>query len=156
MSEAPSAPTQEQLDRFAELFNQSQTIRYFGARVSFPEGQKVLVELPEVRIEQRGGLGTLAVNGGIIAALFDFAIGCTTALVDPTRRAATVQLSMSFERPVRGDSLRVEARVNTAGTTTLFSSARLYDAQGQVCARSQGVVQLSRMKWAAGDSPAVN
>jgi uncharacterized protein (TIGR00369 family) len=156
MSEAPARPTQAQLDRFAELFNRSQTIQYFGASLSFPGGDKVLVTLPGIRPEQRGGLGSDAVNGGILAALFDFAIGCTPALVDPTRRAATVQLSMSFERPVRGDSLRVEAVIDTAGTSTLFASARIHDAHGQVCARCQGVVQMSRMKWASGESPAVN
>jgi uncharacterized protein (TIGR00369 family) len=156
MSDADNPPTQEQLDHYAEQFNQSQTMRFFGARLSFPQGQKVVISLPEVRLEHRGGLGTTAVNGGILAALFDYAIGCTPALKDPTRRAATMQLSMSFERPVLGDSLRAEATIDSAGTSTLFASARVYDAQGQVCARCQGVVKLSRMKWASGQSPAIN
>ena len=156
MSEASARPTQAQLDRFAEQFNQSQTVQYFGASMSFPGGEKVVVCLPTIRPEHRGGLGTAAVNGGILAALFDLAIGCTSALMDPSRRAATVQLSMSFERPVRGDSLRAEATIDTVGSSTLFASARLYDSQGQVCARCQGVVQMSRMKWASGESPAVN
>lgn len=156
MSEASTRPTQEQLDRYAEQFNQSQTIRLFGARLSFPQGEKVVVTLPEVRPEHRGGLGTAAVNGGIISALFDYAIGCTPALLDPTRRAATMQLSISFERPLRGNSVRAEATIDAVGTSTVFASARMYDEQGQVCARCQGVVKLSRMKWASGESPAVN
>ncbi|MFL5353139.1 PaaI family thioesterase [Archangium sp.] len=156
MSDAEARPTQEQLDRYAEQFNRSQTMRLFGAQLSFPQGQKVVVSLPEVRSEHRGGLGTSAINGGIISALFDYAIGCTPALLDPTRRAATMQLSMSFERPVRGDTVRIEATIDNAGTSTLFASARMYDAEGHVCARCQGVVKLSRMKWASGDSPAVN
>ncbi|HYO58267.1 PaaI family thioesterase [Archangium sp.] len=156
MSEADPRPTQEQLDRYAEQFNQSQTIRFFGARLSFPQGEKVVVTLPEVRPEHRGGLGTAAVNGGIISALFDYAIGCTPALLDPTRRAATMQLSISFERPLRGNSVRAEATIDTVGSSTLFASARMYDEQGQVCARCQGVVKLSRMKWASGESPAIN
>ena len=156
MSDADNHPTQEQLDRYAEQFNQSQTMQLFGARLSFPQGKKVVISLPEVRVEHRGGLGTAAVNGGIIAALFDYAIGCTPALKDPTRRAATMQLSMSFERPLLGDSVHAEATIDSAGTSTLFASARMYDAQGQVCARCQGVVKLSRMKWASGQSPAIN
>ncbi|PTL79402.1 PaaI family thioesterase [Vitiosangium sp. GDMCC 1.1324] len=156
MSEAETRPTQEQLDRFAEQFNQSQTLKFFGARLSFPQGEKAVVSLPEVRPEHRGGLGTSAVNGGIIAALFDLVIGCTPALVDPSRRAATMQLSMSFERPLRGNSIRAEATIDSFGTSTLFASARMYDEQGQVCARCQGVVKTSTMKWASGDSPAVN
>lgn len=156
MSDPQARPTQEQLDRFAELFTQSQTMRFFGLRLSFPQGEKVVITLPEVRPEHRGGLGTAAVNGGVIAAMFDYAIGCTPALVDPSRRAATMQLSMSFERPIRGDTVRVEATIDNAGTSTLFASARLYDVQGQVCARCQGVVKVSQLKWASGESPAVN
>lgn len=156
MSDSENHPTQEQLDRYADQFNQSQTMRFFGARLSFPQGQKVVITLPEVRPEHRGGLGAAAINGGVLAALFDYAIGCTPALKDPTRRAATMQLSMSFERPVLGDSVRAEATIDSAGTSTLFASARMYDARGQVCARCQGVVKLSQMKWASGESPAVN
>jgi uncharacterized protein (TIGR00369 family) len=156
MSDTPSRPTQEQLDRFAELFNKSQTLSFLGVRISFPEGRKVVAIIPEVRPEHRGGLGSDAVNGGVISALFDLAIGSTPALRDPTRRAATVQLSISFERPLRGELLRAEATIDTMGASTVFASARMYDAQGVVCARCQGVVQVSRMKWASGESPAVN
>jgi uncharacterized protein (TIGR00369 family) len=155
MSDTPARPTQEQLDRYAQQFNQSQTLQYFGVQLSFPQGEKVSITLP-VRPEHRGGLGTHAVNGGIIAALFDLAIGCTPALLDPTRRAATMQLSMSFERPLLGDVVRAESTLDSAGTGTLFASARVYDEQGRVCARCQGVVKLSSLKWASGESPATN
>ncbi|MFP2924832.1 PaaI family thioesterase [Pyxidicoccus sp. 3LG] len=145
------------LDRYAELFNKSLSLRYFGANLSFPEGKKVVVALPEVRPEHRGGLGTAAaINGGMLAALFDLAIGCSGALVDPSRRCATVQLSMSFERPVTGDAIRVEAEVDSRGVSTLFASARVYDSHGRVCARCQGVVKLSTLPWPSGESPAVN
>ena len=156
MSEADTRPTQEQLERYAEQFNQSQTMRLMGLRLSFPQGEKVVIALPEVRLEHRGGLGTTAINGGIISAMFDYAIGCTPALVDPTRRCATMQLSVSFERPLRGTTVRAEATIDSIGTSTLFASARMYDEKGQVCARCQGVVKISQMKWASGESPAVN
>lgn len=156
MSDTPSRPSQAQLDRFAELFNQSLTLRHFGAKMSFPEGRMVVVELPEVQPQHRGGLGASAVNGGVLSALFDFAIGCTPALRDPTRRCATVQLSISFERPATGNHLRVEAVIDNGGSSTLFASAKLMDAEGRVCARCQGVVRVSNQPWASGESPATN
>jgi uncharacterized protein (TIGR00369 family) len=152
----PTRPTQEQLDRYAEQFSQSLTLRYLGARLSFPEGKKVVVTLPEVRPEHRGGLGTSAINGGIISALFDIVIGCTPALLDPTVRSATVQLSTTFERPLLGDTVRAEAQIDSQGQSLVFASARMYDAQGNVCARCQGVVKRSSLRWASGDSPAIN
>ena len=149
-------PSPEQLARYAEQFNQSATLRHFGVRVAFPDADTVEVRLDEVKPEQRGGLGTDAVNGGVLAAIFDLAIGCTPALIDPTRRTATMQLSMSFERPLRGDSLRAVAQIENAGDTVLFASARILNSAGMVCGRCTGVVRLSQSKWRSGESPAVN
>ncbi len=151
----PHRPSPEQLARYAQLFNESLTLKYFGARISFPDGERVEIRLDEIRPEQRGGLGTSAVNGGVLAALFDFAIGITPALIDPTRRSATMQLSMSFERPVQGNSLRVEARVDSAARSVLFATAIIRDAQGIECARCQGLVRTTQLAWESGESPAI-
>jgi uncharacterized protein (TIGR00369 family) len=156
MSDTPSRPTQEQLDRYADQFSQSAPMRFIGVRVSFPEGRKVLVTLPEVLPHHRGGLGTAsAINGGIIAALFDLVLGCTPALLDPTRRCATLQLSMSFLRPLTGDTVSAEAEIDSYGKNTLFASGRVLDSQGNVCARAQGVVRISTLPWATGESPSI-
>jgi uncharacterized protein (TIGR00369 family) len=146
---------QQALARYAEQFNQSQSLKYFGVTVDFPSLDEVQIVL-QVRPEHRGGLGTDAVNGGVLAAMFDLAVGCTPALLDPTRRTATMQLSMSFERPVAGSTLRVRARIDTAGAAVLFASAVLYDEKDQACARCQGVVRLSKQPWRSGESPAIN
>ncbi|QSQ19681.1 PaaI family thioesterase [Pyxidicoccus parkwayensis] len=162
MSDTPSGPpsrppAQADLDRYAEQFNRSLTLRHFGAHLSFPEGKKVVVTLPELRPEHRGGLGSgAAVNGLTLAAMFDLAIGCSGALVDPSRRCATVQLSMSFERAVTGDVCRVEAEVSNKSVSLLFSTARAFDSQGRECARCNGVVKLSNLPWPNGESPAAN
>ncbi|MGZ6059645.1 MAG: PaaI family thioesterase [Myxococcaceae bacterium] len=139
----PPRPTVEELTALAAVWNQSEILRHQGMRVSF-EPDRVVVELPEVRAEHRGGLGTAAVNGLVLAGLFDLAVGSTVVLLDPRRRSATVQLSMSFERAVFGASARCEARIDRAGQRTLFASARILDAEGQVCARCQAVVAVSR------------
>jgi uncharacterized protein (TIGR00369 family) len=132
-------------------------MRYLGARLTFPEGRKSVVTIAEVRPEHRGGLGTAsAINGAIIAGLFDLALGCTPALLDPTKRCATLQLSISFQRPLTGDSVRAEAEIDSHGKNTLFASGRALDAQGNVCARAQGVVRLSTIPWVTGDSPAID
>lgn len=148
-------PTPDQLARYAEEFNKSASLKYFGVRVSFPTADRVRVEL-DVKPEHLGGLGTDAVNGGILAAIFDLVIGCSPALLDPTRRSATMQLSMSFMRPVRGTTIRAEAQIESSGASTLFSRATLFDGAGTPCATCQGVVKISRQPWQSGGSPAVN
>jgi uncharacterized protein (TIGR00369 family) len=134
----------EELAGTAELFNRSTALVHAGFRLSFPSTELVVGEIPEVREEHRGGLGTGAVNGGVLAALFDFVTGCTALLVDARRRSATVQLSMSFERPVFGNSVRAEARITSLGRRTLFASARILDEKGHPCAHCQAVVAMAR------------
>jgi uncharacterized protein (TIGR00369 family) len=149
-------PTKELLARYAEAFNRSKTLQYFGVRIDFPNADRVVASIEQIRPEQRGGLGTSAVNGGVLAALFDLVIGCTPALLDPVRRTATMQLSMSFERPLQGNSLRAEARIDAHGKSTLFASAQIFDERGVECARCQGVVRISELPWQSEGGPAVN
>jgi uncharacterized protein (TIGR00369 family) len=139
--------TAEALERYATFFNESAHIKAFGLRLSFPGGTSVQVDLDPIQRGHRGGLGTAAVNGGVLAAIFDLAIGCTPALIDPTRRSATAQLSMSFMRPVMGDRLRAVARIDQAGKTTVFSSASILDEQDVECCRCQGLSKLSNLPW---------
>jgi uncharacterized protein (TIGR00369 family) len=153
---APNKPTAEQLARYAELFNASQTMRSFGVKIHFPDAETVEAVLDPIAPQQRGGLGSDAVNGGVLAALFDLTIGCSPATIDPTRRTATVQLSMNFMRAVRGDRLVARGKVERAGGTLLFCSSEIRDASGQLCATCTGMVRMSETKWARGESPAIN
>ena len=155
MSDRPARPSPVALARYAEEFSQSRTLKFFGVKISFPEGTRVRVDMP-VKPEHLGGLGANAVNGGVLAAIFDLVIGSTPALIDPSRRTATMQLSMNFMRPVVGESFHAEAVIDSAGSSTLFASAVIYDARGQICAKCDGVVKMSKLKWASGASPAVN
>jgi uncharacterized protein (TIGR00369 family) len=140
---------------YANSFNESLTLRFFGARVEFPTVDRVRVVLP-VKPDHRGGLGSEAVNGGIIASIFDLTISCTSALVDPRRRSATIQLSMNFERGLRGAVVVGDGWIDRAGGTTMFSSAEIKDESGQVCARCQGILRMSESHWENGVSPSIN
>lgn len=152
----PSAPppSADELRAYADGFNSSLALRHFGTKLEFPDGTRVRATLP-VQPQHRGGLGTMAVNGAVIAGLFDLIIGCSAALIDPRRRSATMQLSMSFERPTVGDVVIAEAWIDRAGGSTLFSSATICNGAGVVSARCQGVVRLSSIPWEDGTSPKV-
>ena len=127
-----------------------------GAEIVLGNTYHLMLRPGPAVVEQLGGLGADAVNGGVLAAIFDLVIGSTPALIDPTRRTATMQLSMSFMKPVRGKRFHAEAWVDSAGGSTLFSSAVIKDEHGGICARCQGVVKMSKGPWASGNSPAMN
>jgi len=156
MSLPRARPTAEQLQRYADSFNASATLKNFGVKLSFPDADTVEATIEEVRPEQRGGLGADAINGGVLAAIFDLAIGCTPALVDPTRRSATVQLSINFMRAVRGSKLVARSKIDRAGDVLLFASAQIVDEKSVVCATCTGMCRMSDLPWAGGDGPAIN
>ena len=107
--------TQAELDTFAAARNQLAVCEYFGFQIAFhldeSDGDCVEITLDDVKPGQRGGLGTSAINGGVLAAIFDFAVGYAATLAPPLRKSATVQLSLNLESPVMGDSVRCTARI---------------------------------------------
>lgn len=92
----------------------------------------------------RGGMGTDAVNGAVLAGLFDLAIGTVGWLSRPDSRSATVTLAMTFFRPTRGDRIAVEGWLIRSGLNLTFAAAEIFDAEGQVTARCDGTVALAR------------
>ena len=70
------------------------------------------------------------------------AIGSTAGLIDPECKSATVQLSIRFEQPLRGERIMAEARVDRATRRLIFSSAEISDGRGRVSVRCQGIVTL--------------
>lgn len=142
------------LERYAAAFNQSELLTYFGMRIEFPDLETIEAVIDEPHAGHMGGLGEeVAINGGVLAAIYDLVIGCAGAIVDPTTRSATVHLSMNFERPVIGPYLRAQAKVDRAGRKLVFVSAKIFDQEGQICSHGQGIVRRSSMAW-QGDSPA--
>ena len=100
--------------------------------------------------EHRGGLGTEAVNGAVIAGLFDLVIGLSGYLQTVGRRAGVAQLSIQFLRPVLGDRFEVVGRPVRAGKTLVFATAELVDEQGIACARCDGIVAVAGGDVGAG------
>ena|SRR5688572_7853149 len=129
------------LAHYTERINAHPSLQHFGAKVAFPDEARVTVEVSPVPLTLRGGFGDdRVVNGGVLSALCDLLIGCTAALVDPTNRSATVQLSIRLEQPLLGDRIVGEARVDRSAGRLVFSSAEICDETGKVCVRCQGMV----------------
>jgi acyl-coenzyme A thioesterase PaaI-like protein len=133
----------EILEQHAQRWNAHPSLGSFGVTLSFPDAALVRIVVDSVPLSMRGGLGDDAVvNGGVLSALCDLLIGSTCALVDPESRSATVQLSIRFERPLRGVRIVGEARVDRATGRLVFASAEIGDGSGPACVRCQGIATL--------------
>lgn len=144
---SPAYATLEALRALAQGWNESPPMQRLGARLDFERVDRVRAVLDPVTPYHRGGMGTDAVNGVVLAGLFDLAIGTVGWLTRPDARSATVSLAMTFLRPTRGDRVVVEARLLRAGTNLTFAAAEIFDGSGQVTARCDGTVAVAMGRY---------
>jgi len=133
----------ESLRALAAAWNASPPMLRLGARLDFERVDRVRAVIDPVEEFHRGGLGTEAVNGVVLAGLFDLVVGTVGWLAHPNSRSATVNLSMTFLRPTRGDRVVAEARLLRAGVNFVFVAAEITDGSGQVTARCDGTCAVA-------------
>ena len=80
---------------------------------------------------------TGAIQGGFLAAMLDEAMS-TTAIIasNVTMNAPTLEMKVSFLRPVFVGTATAEARVLKWGKSTCFIEAELFDPEGQLVAKA--------------------
>ncbi len=144
--------TAAQRDEMAAHWNAHPGMRHVGARVDLSTPDLVRALVDPIQPFHRGGLGTEAVNGAVIAGLFDLVIGLTGYLHTRGRRAGVAQLNVQFLRPLEGDRLEVTGWPTRVGRNLVFAAAELRDERGTVCAVCDGIVAVSGR--AQGDQPA--
>ena len=139
-----------EIQAFEVEWNKHPGMRHMGARLDLSAPGLVRTIVDPIRPEHRGGLGTEAVNGAVIAGLFDLVIGLSGYLQTAGRRAGVAQLSIQFLRPVLGDRFEVIGRPVRAGKTLVFATAELIDERGAACARCDGIVAVAGGDVGAG------
>ncbi len=144
MTPTPIGPPLSDGERsaLAARWNEHPGMRHMGVRVDLSAPEVVRVYVDPVQRHHRGGLGTDAVNGAVMAGAFDLAIGLVGHFRNLDRRSGTAQLNIHFLRPVLGDRFEVLGRLVRAGRSLVFATADLHDETGQLCARCDGIVAV--------------
>lgn len=151
-SEKPFSETYaslESLRALADAWNGAPPLRRLGARLEFERVDRVRAVVDPVEEFHRGGIGSDAVNGVVLAGLFDLVIGTVGWLTHPDSRSATVTLGMTFFRPTRGDRVVAEARLLRAGVNLVFAAAEIRDGLGEITARCDGTCAVAMGKVSA-------
>ena len=77
------------------------------------------------------------VQGGILAAMLDDAMGpIVVAVSNAEAIAPTIDLQVSFIRPVKPGPISVLAQITNMGKQIVFLEAKLFDSNGKLCARA--------------------
>ena len=143
--------TLEALRQLGAVWNEGPPMKHFGARLEFDRIDRVRAVIDPVQPFHRGGMATEAVNGVVLAGLFDLVIGTVGWLTRPDARTATVTLAMSFFKPTRGDRVVAEGRLIRAGLNLIFCAAEIANGEGEVSARCEGTCAVAHGKHDSQD-----
>jgi uncharacterized protein (TIGR00369 family) len=115
-------------------WNRAPYFTFMGLELVEAEGGRARAVL-EIQDHHRGGGGTAAVNGGVIAYVFDGVLGAAVASLQKGRPQVTLQLDINYYRRALGARITSEARVTHAGQRVAFGEADLFDDEDRLCAR---------------------
>lgn len=128
----------------AKRWNAHLGVQRMGVRLEIVSREELRGVVDPIEPHHRGGMGTPAVNGPIIAAVFDLVTGLTGYLQAPGQRVGVAQLNIQFLRPVLGSRFEVIGRPQKTGKSLVFVASELVDETGVVCATADGIVSVSQ------------
>ncbi len=140
-----------------EEWNSKAFMQWAGLRVLSASDGCASLAL-SVRDHHRGGGGTRAINGAILAYMHDVIQGVAIgSLVESNvLRMATLHLNIEYPKLLLCDeTAQATARVLRLGRTIAFCDSELRDAAGDICSRRTGTYQVKRTRAseALGASP---
>jgi uncharacterized protein (TIGR00369 family) len=74
-------------------------------------------------------------QGGFLGAMMDNVLGLVTFSVDPPRPFSTMELSVRFFAPIRGQRVVIHGTLVRAGKTTSTCECTAHDESGALCAK---------------------
>ncbi|MES2648441.1 MAG: hotdog domain-containing protein [Bacteroidota bacterium] len=122
------------------VFNRSIQLQHLGASIDMSEPQTPKAYINELKDVHAGGIGSEAVNGGVIASLADLALGLLGLLHYKEGMTATAQLTVHYLKPFRSKSISAEAHTQQVVGNRIFGTVELKNDKGDVCAIAYGAL----------------
>jgi acyl-coenzyme A thioesterase PaaI-like protein len=133
-------PSEGRTAELEQLFNNSPQLLAVAAAVDLSDPLAPAVLIPKVLPLHQGGIGTTAVNGGIISMLSDLAMGLLGIKYYHEGPTATQHLSIHFLKPLMATSVRLEAQETEVIGNRVFGVVRVMNEKGEVCALANGAL----------------
>lgn len=122
------------------FFNSSIQLQHSGIRVDLTDIAKPLVIIDHVQEYHKGGIGTDAVNGAVIAMLADLAIGLLGLTHYADGMTGTSNLSITYAKPLLAEKVIVSAEETEVIGKRIFGTVRVMNEKGEVCAYATGAL----------------
>jgi uncharacterized protein (TIGR00369 family) len=122
------------------VFNRSVQLQHLGATIDMSDPQAPKAFINDLKDIHAGGIGSEAVNGGVIASLADLALGLLGLLHYKEGMTATAQLTVHYLKPFRTKSISAEAHTQQVVGNRIFGTVELKNDKGDVCAIAYGAL----------------
>ena len=122
------------------VFNRSVQLQHLGARIDMSEPLTPKAFIDDLKDIHGGGIGSEAVNGGVIASLADLSLGLLGLLHFKEGMTATAQLTVHYLKPFRSKSISAEAHTQQVVGNRVFGTVELRNDKGDVCAIAYGAL----------------
>ncbi len=122
------------------FFNSSIQLKHSGLRVDLSDISHPLVIIEDVQEYHKGGVGTDAVNGAIIAMLVDLAIGLLGLSHYEDGMTATSNLSITYVKPLLAKKVVARAEATEVIGKRIFGIVRVLNEKEEVCAYATGAL----------------
>jgi len=121
-----------------DLFNESVQLKQMHIRVDLSLPKLPIVFIDEVTDIHKGGIGTDAVNGAVIALLSDLAIGLLGIYHYADGMTATSSLTIHYVKPLIAPKVIVRAEETQVIGKRIFGVATIMNEKEEVCSYANG------------------
>ena len=122
------------------FFNSSIQLKHSGLRVDLADITRPKVFIDDVQEFHRGGIGTDAVNGAVIAMLADLAIGLLGLTHYAEGMTGTSNLSINYVKPLMTKKVIAQAEQTEVVNKRVFGIVRIMNENNEVCAYATGTL----------------
>lgn len=121
-----------------DLFNESVQLKQMHIRVDLSLPKLPIVFIDQVSDIHKGGIGTDAVNGAVIALLSDLAIGLLGIYHFADGMTATSSLTIHYVKPLLTQKVIVKAEETQVIGKRIFGVATIMNEKEEVCSYANG------------------
>lgn len=134
------------LEQFSQSLNESALLKFLNLTLKF-EADQIVLRLDPIEERHRGGSTGDSVNGAVVAAVCDIAVGATMGLSPHslTQGSAVGRLDIRMRKPITGSFCTAVARIKRQARNLVYSSVTFFDETGKLCVEAQGTLYMQRV-----------
>jgi acyl-coenzyme A thioesterase PaaI-like protein len=128
-----------EIERF---FNQSELTRHLGINVDLQDPDRPRCDVKTVQSFHLGGIGQDYINGAVISAMYDLAIGLTALPYASEGNFATTNVNIRLLKPVENGRFYMVSRINQRIGNRVFAEATLYNFEDEARGHANGEISV--------------